>query len=104
MLPKFLSYFESNETLLSTYYTKAYVLNAYVSANSEKWEEMSDNLTEAINSFAIVMSNENANDSEKSTIEKANELLKELKTCISLEDKEIFYLKYKLTMESLEIL
>lgn len=104
LLPKFLSYFESNETLLSTYYTKAYVLNAYVSANSEKWEEMSDNLTEAINSFAIVMSNENANDSEKSTIEKANELLKELKTCISLEDKEIFYLKYKLTMESLEIL
>ena len=41
LLPKFLSYFESNETLLSTYYTKAYVLNAYVSANSEKWEEMS---------------------------------------------------------------
>ena len=104
LLPKFLSYFESNETLLSTYYTKAYVLNAYVSANSEKWEEMSDNLTEAINSFAIVMSKENTNDSEKSSIEKANELLKELKTCISLEDKEIFYLKYKLTMESLEIL
>ena len=37
-------------------------------------------------------------------LKKANELLKELKTCISLEDKEIFYLKYKLTMESLEIL
>ena len=71
LLPKFYHILNQMKLLLSTYYTKAYVLNAYVSANSEKWEEMSDNLTEAINSFAIVMSNENANDSEKSTIEKS---------------------------------
>ncbi len=37
-------------------------------------------------------------------LKKANELLKELKTCISLEDKEIFYLKYVLRWNLLEIL
>ena len=104
LLPKYLSYFSSNEYTLNVYNTKAYVLSSYVSANSENWEDMNKNVENAINTLSKNMNSNNINDTEKSTIEKSYTLLEELKRGIGLEDKEIFYLKYKLAMEQLEIL
>ena len=104
LLPKYLSYFLNNEYTLNVYNTKAYVLSSYVSANSENWEDMNTNITNAINTLSKNMNSINLNDTEKSTIEKSYVLLEELKRGVGLEDKEIFYLKYKLAMEQLEIL
>lgn len=104
LLPKYLSYFSSNEYTLNVYNTKAYVLSSYVSANSENWEDMNTNITNAINTLSKNMESTDLKDIEKSTIEKSYALLEELKRGIGLEDKEIFYLKYKLAMEQLEIL
>ena len=104
LLPKYLSYFSSNEYTLNVYNTKAYVLSSYVSANSENWEDMNKNVENAINTLSKNMNSNNINDTEKSTIEKSYTLLEELKRGVGLEDKEIFYLKYKLAMEQLEIL
>ena len=104
LLPKYLSYFSSNEYTLNVYNTKGYVLSSYVSANSENWEDMNTNITNAINTLSKNMNSTNLNDTEKSTIEKSYVLLEELKRGVGLEDKEIFYLKYKLAMEQLEIL
>ena len=104
LLPKYLSYFSSNEYTLNVYNTKGYVLSSYVSANSENWEDMNTNITNAINILSKNMNSTNLNDTEKSTIEKSYVLLEELKRGVGLEDKEIFYLKYKLAMEQLEIL
>ena len=104
LLPKYLSYFSSNEYTLNVYNTKGYVLSSYVSANSENWEDMKTNITNAINTLSKNMNSTNLNDTEKSTIEKSYALLEELKRGVGLEDKEIFYLKYKLAMEQLEIL
>lgn len=104
LLPKYLSYFLSDEYTLNVYNTKAYVLSSYVSANSENWKDMNTNITNAINTLSKNMNSNNINDSEKSTIEKSYVLLEELKRGVGLEDKEIFYLKYKLAMEQLEIL
>ena len=104
LLPKYLSYFSSNEYTLNVYNTKAYVLSSYVSANSENWEDMNTNITNAINTLSKNMESTDLKDIEKSTIEKSYALLEELKRGVGLEDKEIFYLKYKLAMEQLEIL
>ena len=104
LLPKYLSYFSSNEYTLNVYNTKGNVLSSYVSANSENWEDMNTNITNAINTLSKNMNSTNLNDTEKSTIEKSYVLLEELKRGVGLEDKEIFYLKYKLAMEQLEIL
>ena len=104
LLPKYLSYFLSDEYTLNVYNTKAYVLSSYVSADSENWEDMNTNVTNAINTLSKNMNSADINDTEKSTIEKSYVLLEELKRGIGLEDKEIFYLKYKLAMEQLEIL
>ena len=104
LLPKYLSYFSSNEYTLNVYNTKGYVLSSYVSANSENWEDMNTNITNAINTLSKNMNSTNLNDTEKSNIEKSYVLLEELKRGVGLEDKEIFYLKYKLAMEQLEIL
>ena len=104
LLPKYISYFLSDEYTLNVYNTKAYVLSSYVSADSENWEDMNTNVTNAINTLSKNMNSADINDTEKSTIEKSYVLLEELKRGIGLEDKEIFYLKYKLAMEQLEIL
>ena len=104
LLPKYLSYFLSDEYTLNVYNTKAYVLSSYVSADSQNWEDMNANVTNAINTLSKNMNSADINDTEKSTIEKSYVLLEELKRGIGLEDKEIFYLKYKLAMEQLEIL
>ena len=104
LLPKYLSYFSSDETKLNVYNTKAYVLSSYVSANSENWGEMNTNVTNAINILSKNMQMEEIGDTEKSTLEKSYTLLEELQRSVGLEDKEIFYMKYKLAMEQLEIL
>ena len=104
LLPKYLSYFSSDETKLNVYNTKAYVLSSYVSANSENWGEMNTNVTNAINTLSKNMQMEEIRDTEKSTLEKSYTLLEELQRSVGLEDKEIFYMKYKLAMEQLEIL
>ncbi len=104
LLPKYLSYFLNNEYTLNVYNTKAYVLSSYLSANSENWEDMNTNITNAINTLSKNMESTDLKDIEKSTIEKSYALLEELKRGVGLEDKEIFYLKYKLAMEQLEIL
>ena len=49
------------------------------------------------------MNSSSVNDNKKSTFDKAIVLLQDIKSGISIEDKEIFYLKYKLAIEQLEI-
>lgn len=105
LLPKFMSAFINDEEELNLYYTKAYVLNAYVSVSGDKWSEMNANLGQAITSLSNVISNHNDDSKyEKTNLEKAYVLLQDLQNGIKLEDREIFYLKYKLAIEELEIL
>lgn len=104
MLPRFLSYFINDDAKINLYNTKAYLLNAYISADKENWQEMNSNVDQAINSLQAVVNSNNTSDNEKSILDKAGVLLQELKRGISVEDKEIFYLKYKLAIEQLEVL
>ena len=104
LLPKYLSYFSTDEAKLNVYNTKAYVLSSYVSANNDNWEEMNTNVTNAINILSKNIQSTELENAEKTTLEKSYVLLEELKRAVGLEDKEIFYLKYKLAMEQLEIL
>lgn len=101
LLPKFLSYFSNNESVLNLYNTKAYVLNAYISVDKGNWSEMNANINQAIKTLSNLMEKSNY---ENSNLEKSYVLLQDLQKGISLEDKEIFYLKYKLAIEELEIL
>lgn len=100
LLPKFMSSFIDDKDKLNIYYAKAYVLNAYVSASGEKWNEMNANVGQAISALSNVMGNKD----EKSNLQKAYVRLQDLEKATKLEDKQIFYLKYKLAIEELEIL
>lgn len=104
MLPKFLSYFSTDKTKLSLYYTKQHILNAYISADKDKWEEMNNSTNQAISTLSSIMNDNTVYKTKKTSIDKAYTLLQELQRGIGIEDKEIFYLKYKLAIEQLEIL
>ena len=103
-LPKFLSYFVNNDAKLNLYNTKAYLLNAYISVDKSDWENMSNNVNSSINSLQWVINSGAINEYQKSTFDKALTLLQDIKSGISVEDKEIFFLKYKLAIEQLEVL
>lgn len=103
-LPKFLSAFSNDESKLNIYYTKSNVLNSYVLANNDKWADMNSSINSAMDCITKAKNGGNILDTEQVSFEKAYNLLQELQSGISVEDKEIFYLKYKLTMEQLEIL
>ena len=104
LLPRYLSNFTNDDQMINVYNAKANILSAYVSANNEDWESMNNSVTNAINELSKNMNLENVTDIEKTTLEKSYILLEELKRGIGLEDKDIFYLKYKLAMEQLEII
>lgn len=103
-LPKFLSYFVNDDAKLNLYNTKAYLLNAYISVDKGDWENMSNNVNSSINSLQSVINSGAVNEYQKSTFDKALTLLQDIKSGISIEDKEIFFLKYKLAIEQLEVL
>ena len=104
MLPKFLSYFIANDAKINIYNTKAYILNAYVLVEKDKWEDVNNSINQAINSLNSTINSGLLYDSEKITFDKTLVLLQELQRGVELGDKEIFYLKYKLAMEQLEII
>lgn len=104
MLPKFFSYFSTDESKLNIYYAKENILNAYIYADKDKWEEMNNSVNKAINNLSNIMNDNMIYNTKKVNIDKAYTLLQELQRGIAIEEKEIFYLKYKLAIEQLEIL
>lgn len=103
-LPKFMSYIANQDAKLDLYNAKTYLLNTYIFADENKWNDMNNSIDKAKNSLQLVINSSYTTDMQKPILQKAFVLLDEIKRSINLEDKNIFYLKYKLAMEQLEIL
>ena len=66
---------------------------------------MNEEITKAENTFKGLVNNAKfVNDERKYNVNKAYILIEELKNSLITNDKEIFYIKYKNTIEELNIL
>ena len=94
-IPKF---YPNNDEKKYVYQTKAEIIEAYSLLEDDKWEQISNKISSAQEKF----SNSVEKSSKKITTNKVNLLLKDLKEGIKLQDKDVFYIKYKNILDELK--
>ena len=103
-LPKFIGS-NTDEIKKETLASKMYIVNAYAFAEKNNFDKMNEEITKAENAFKGLVNNAKfVNDERKYNVNKAYILIEELKNSLITNDKEIFYIKYKNTIEELNIL
>lgn len=104
-LPKFLDKNYEDEIKRKTLETKTYLINAYAYAETENFEKMTDEITKAESIFtSLVNDAKYVNDQRKYNINRGYILIEEIKNSLITNDTGIFYVKYKNTLEELNIL
>ena len=97
-LPKYLEKIYENETYTNIVKTKSYVVSAYSIVDTENWNQISEYVKKAIESYSSVLNNITT-DSKTSNVNKGYILLNELQNAVNMKDKEIFLIKYKNLLE-----
>ena len=100
-LPIYESQFLGNLQKINILYCKNSILNSYALIEQNNWQEVKNQITNAINYFTNVLDDVNENTQNQNRISKIYILLNELNSTIDLQDKELFYIKYRNTMEEL---
>lgn len=104
-LPKFLDKNFGDEVKRETLNAKTYLINTYAYAENENFDKMESEITNAETIFASLVNDARyVNDERKYNINKAYVLIGELKNSLITNDKGIFYVKYKNTLEELNVL
>lgn len=104
-LPKFLDKNSEDEIKRETLVAKVYIINAYAYAETKNFEKMITEVSKAENIFKSLVNDARfAKDKRKYNINKAYVLIGELRNSLDTQDTDIFYVKYKNTIEELNIL
>ena len=104
-LPKFIDKKFQDEIKREALNAKTYLINTYAYAENENFDKMEEEIPKAENIFASLVGDARfIYDERKYNINKAYVLIGELKNSLITNDKEIFYVKYKNTLEELNIL
>lgn len=104
-LPKFLDKNFGDEIKREALNAKTNLINAYAYAETDNFDKMQAEITNAEMIFGnLVNDAKYVNDDRKYNINKAYVLIGELKNSLITNDKGIFYVKYKNTLEELNIL
>lgn len=102
-LPKYLSSINADNYTLSLYYTKSYILNAYVLVSTgDKWNDITSCVSEAKDNFSSIISTSDKSQEEKSALEKVYVIIENLERISQINDKDIFYMGYKNVMQEIE--
>ena len=100
-LPTFLED-ENEDTVINIKKVKVHVLNAYSLVETENWNQVKDEINQAVDIFNTYRKNEKREDIFN--LEKTGIALKELQNSVDLRDKQVFYIKYRNSIEQLGIL
>ena len=101
LLPNYRSQISKDMQEINIDYTKSCVLNAYAFVEQDKWDEVKKQIQNAISYFSNIMNSINSNEQKQSQISKIYVSLNELNNTIDKKDKELFYIKYRNSMEEL---
>lgn len=100
-IPKFLSSSEQEELYTILIETKLNVFKAYAKLDGENWQEISNHVKSAIDSFSKLLTSTNIEAREQYNISKAYIMLNELQNAVNLQDKAVFLIKYKNLLEEI---
>ena len=98
-IPVYLQSYSTNDKEINIQRTKANVMKAYSVVDSENWNEVTVQITNAETSYLNVLNGNTKEDDYD--INKGYILLKELQNSVNEKDNDIFYIKYKNLIEKL---
>ncbi len=100
-LPKFLKSSSQEELYTTIIETKANILKGYAKIDGEKWDEISNDIKAAIESYSKLLTNTNVPATKQSKISKGYIMINELQNAVNVQDKAVFLIKYKNLLEEL---
>ncbi len=89
---------ELKKTLIET---KNNILKAYSKLDLKNWQEISNDIKQASNSFSKLLTNTNIDSSKQYTISKIYVMINELQNSAQVQDETIFLIKYKNILEEM---
>lgn len=84
--------------------TKSFLINAYSFVEQGNWNEIQTNISECEKTFKNVVNDIEFARKNEYKVNKTYVLIKELQNSLDLQDKEVFYIKYKSLLESVNTL
>lgn len=85
---------DSEETKLMT--IQNYTIQAYTNVTNTKWQEANENLIQAENDFANLLNSVTTSENQNQTVKNQSYiLLNELKSAVTLQDKDIFFIQFQ---------
>jgi len=84
--------------------TKSNILYSYALAESDKWQDMKNNIKKAQSAYSNIMNSGLQNTSNTNGVNKVYILLNEIEKSTDTKNKSIFYINYKNLMQELAIM
>ena len=100
-IPKFADKLTENTTYKAVIETKSNLFKAYSILDSKNWEEISNNVKQAIDTYSSQLVESNTDTNKQYIINKIYIMLNELQNAVSIQDESIFLIKYKNILEEM---
>lgn len=102
-LPRYITAVSNDVKKVNWYNTKANILNAYVLvATTDKWNDITNSIADAKNSFNTILSSDNYDKNEKISLQKTYVIMEDLERASKLNDGDIFLIGYKNLIQQLQ--
>lgn len=102
LIPKYLTDIPGEVSRQNIKQTKASIINGYTLVEQDKWADVAITIVDADNAFKNITNNIDYVKNNEYKVNKTYVLLKELQKSIPTKDKQVFYIKYKNVIESLD--
>jgi len=100
-LPIYRSQISKDNQSINIDYVKACILNSYALVEQDKWDEMKEQIANALNYFSNIMNRIEEKQKDQNQISKIYVLLNELNMSVDKKEKDLYYIKYRNLMEGL---
>lgn len=100
-LPKYMEKISIDESIKNILQTKSNIMYAYALVEQENWTEVQNQINQADINYSKVANDVKYIENKQEEVSRIYVLIKELKNSINLKDKDIFYIKYKNLMNTI---
>lgn len=103
-LPKFVDIYTDDKRPKNVLDTKYNLLLCYKNADSEKWDEFQNSLSDLKKSFSNISDKKDEYAGKAVNISNASVIIKEMNNTVNIKEKDIFFIKYKNLIQELNII
>lgn len=103
-MPKFAQSIYDDDLRKTLIETKSDILKAYSKLDTDNWNDISNDIKQASNSYSKLLTNPNIDQSKQYDISKIYVMINELQNVVQVQDKQIFLIKYKNIIEEMNVL